>query len=104
MEFQTGNVVRGVVGEPVAIEMQLGWVLSGPLESSPSTDRERAVSVNIIRRDGTVPGRLERDVQVLWDLETLGITESDGEEFVDNITFNGKRYSMKLPWKEGRMF
>ena len=97
--FQTGNVVRGGVGEPVAIEMQLGWVVSGPLESSPSTDREREVSVNIIGRDGTVPGRLERDVQVLWDVETLGITKSDGayEEFVDNITFNGKRYSVKLP-------
>ena len=38
--FQTSNVVRGGVGEPVAIEMQLGWVVSGPLESSPSTDRE----------------------------------------------------------------
>ena len=38
--FQTGNVVRGGVGEPVAIEMQLGWVVSGPLESSPSTDRQ----------------------------------------------------------------
>ena len=101
--FQTGNVVRGGVGEPVAIEMQLGWVVSGPLESSPSTDREQAVSVNIIGRDGTVPGRLERDVQVLWDLEALGITKSDGayEEFVHNITFNGKRYSVKLPWKEG---
>ena len=24
------------------------------------------------------------------------------KEFVDNITFNGKRYSVKLPWKEGR--
>ena len=102
--FQTGNVVLGGVGEPIAIETQLGWVVSGPLESSPSTDRERAVSVNIIGRDGTVSGRLERDVQVLWDLETLGITKSDGvyEEFVDNITFNGKRYSVKLPWKEGR--
>lgn len=63
--FQTGNVVRGGVGEPVAIETQLGWVVSGPLESSPSADRERAVSVNIIGRNGTVPGRLERDIQVL---------------------------------------
>jgi len=30
--FQTGNVVRGGVGEPVAVETQLGWVISGPLE------------------------------------------------------------------------
>ena len=47
--------------------------------------------------------RLEEDIQVLWDLETLGITESDEvyKEFVDNICFNGERYSVKLPWKEG---
>ena len=55
-----------------------GWVVSGLLESSQSKVRERAVSVNIIGRDSTLPGRLERDVQVLWDLETLGITEGDG--------------------------
>lgn len=49
-------------------------------------------------------GGVERDVQVLWDLETLGITESDGvhEDFGENIAFNGNRYSVKLPWKEGR--
>jgi len=40
-------------------------------------------------------GRLEGNLQMLWDLETLGITESNEvhEEFVDNITFNGSRYS-----------
>ena len=44
----------------------------------------------------------EEDVQVLWDLETLAITEIDRvyEEFVDNVTFNGNRYSVKLSWKE----
>lgn len=33
-------------------------------------------------------GKLEEDIKVLWDLETLGIAESDRvyEEFVDNIT------------------
>ena len=49
-------------------------------------------------------GRLEGNLQMLWDLETLGITESNEvhEEFVDNITFNnGSRYSVKLPWKQG---
>ena len=34
--FQTGNVVGGGVGEPVAVETQLGWVISGPLEYSQS--------------------------------------------------------------------
>ena len=102
--FQTGNVVRGGIGEPVAVETQLGWVISGPLEYSQSADRERTVSVNIVGKDSAMSGRVEEDIQVLWDLETLGITESDGvyEEFVDSICFNGNRYSVKLPWKEGR--
>ena len=43
-------------------------------------------------------GKLEEDIKVLWDLETLGIAERDRvyEEFVDNITFNGSRYSIKV--------
>ena len=48
-------------------------------------------------------GKLEEDIKVLWDLETLGIAESDRvyEEFVDNITFNGNWYSIKVQQKEG---
>ena len=39
----------------------------------------------------------------MWDLETLGIREGDEihQEFTENIAFNGQRYSVKLPWKEG---
>ena len=49
-------------------------------------------------------GKLEEDIKVLWDLETLGIAESDRvyAEFVDNIMFNGNRYSVELPQKAGR--
>lgn len=45
----------------------------------------------------------ERDIQFFWDLEILGIIESDGvyEEFVDNIIFNGSRYLVRFLWKEG---
>ena len=60
--------------------------------------------MNFVGKDSTMAEKLEEDIQVLWDLEKLGITESDGvyEEFVDNICFNRDRYSVKLPWKEGR--
>ena len=75
---QTGNFVMGDVSELVAIETQLGWLVSGPLESRQSTEREQAVSVNLVRRDSIIMGKLEEDIQVLWDLETLGIRESDG--------------------------
>ena len=69
--FQSGNFVREGVGEPVAIETGLGWVVSGPLESSQSTMREQAVSVNLVGRDSIIAEKLEEDVQALWDLETV---------------------------------
>ena len=90
----------GEVGEPVAVETHLGWVVSGPLEFRQSGDREQEVHVNFVGRDSAMSGRLEGNHQMLWDLETLGIAESNEvhEEFVDNITFNGSRYSsVKLP-------
>ena len=36
-------------------------------------------------------------------METLGVTACDGvyEEFMESIFFNGARYSVKLPRKEG---
>ena len=40
----------------------------------------------------------------MWYLESLGIGIGNSEvydEFVDSISFNGSRYSVKLPRKEG---
>ena len=48
--FQTGNFVRGGVGEPVAIETQLGWVVSAPLESSQSTERVSGQCISYRKR------------------------------------------------------
>lgn len=99
--FQTGNVVRGEVDEPVAVETELGWVISGPLTYSQPAHTMQEVQVNFV--GSVTPDSLERNVQRLWDLETLGVTECDEvyDEFVDSIAFDGNRYSVKLPWKEG---
>ena len=37
----------------------------------------------------------------MWDLETLGISKENEihEELLDNSSFTGSRYSVKLPWK-----
>lgn len=44
-----------------------------------------------------------------WDLETIGIKESDDcvendtlREFNENITFHNGKYEVSLPWKEGK--
>ncbi|KAK3700757.1 hypothetical protein QZH41_010939, partial [Actinostola sp. cb2023] len=44
---------------------------------------------------------LEREVHRLWDFDSVGIRETIEvhEAFCDNITFNGTRYSVGLPWK-----
>ena len=101
--FQAGNVVRGEAHEPVAVETELGWVISGPLTYSQSADKGQVVQVNFVGSDRVSPDSLDRNVQRLWDLETLGVTACDGvyEEFMESIFFNGARYSVKLPWKEG---
>lgn len=100
--FQAGNVVRGEAHEPVAVETELGWVISGPLTYSQSADKGQVVQVNFVGSDRVSPDSLDRNVQRLWDLETLGVTACDGvyEEFIESISFNGPRYSVKLPWKE----
>ena len=102
--FQTGRVVRGEPDQPVAIETEIGWVLSGPLcNGAVETGGEQESQVNFVGQDMSQENRLDREVRKLWELETLGIRERDEvyEEFQDSITFNGTRYSVKLPWKAG---
>ena len=47
--------------------------------------------------------KLKNSASRLWDLETLGIREENEvhEALKDAISFNGERYEVSLPWKEG---
>ena len=62
------------------------------------------VSVNLVGH-GKVRDASETEdfVHKLWDYETLGIREGDEvhEALKDAISFNGERYQVRLPWKEG---
>lgn len=102
-QFQKGETIRGGIGEPVAVETTLGWVLSGPMKCSFGPDVEQKVKINLIVETSQFHKDLNENVSKLWDLETLGIKEEVGvqEEFLDNISFNGERYVVKLPWKVG---
>ena len=92
--FQTGRTIRGEADEPVAVETELGWVLSGPLKGR-EIDKEQELQVNFVTTESSVSDGLERDIHKLWDLETLGIRECDEihQEFVDNIAFNGQSHT-----------
>ena len=90
----------GGLDEPVAVETELGWVLSGPMKSQSSGPGP--VQINLVNTEDKES--LDVDVNRLWDLEVIGIKEPRRwvyEEYRDSISFDGHRYSVKLPWKEG---
>lgn len=98
--FQKDCTIRGKPDEPVAVETELGWVLSGPMRQQRS-DEVTPTQVNLVT--SVLDPKIESEVQKLWDLETLGIQSLKTgvqEEFRENISFEDGRYSVKLPWKE----
>ena len=101
--FQTGEIVRGRIDEPVALETTLGWVASGLLKYCSSTDGAQEVGVHFIGKCNTQTDQLDENVKRMWDLETMGVVESKEmhDEFVENIEFTRSRYSVKLPWRDG---
>ena len=93
-EFQIGTIIRGELGELVAVETNLGYVLSGPLKGV----QKEPVNLQLcIEEEG-----LNEIVNKLWDLETICIKEENPfyESLIDDISFNGVRYKVKLTWKE----
>ena len=79
-QLMTGRVQKGEAG-PTAIELHLGWILSGP---SISTNA-RSVSANItqthVLRIAEAPDPvvdpLREDLSKFWLLESMGIQPSD---------------------------
>ena len=99
----TCGTIRVKFDDPVAVETKLGWVSSGPLKGQDMCADVHFSQVNFIASFVEGQESLE-DAQRLWNLETLGIREITSqvhESFENNISFNGSRYSVCLPWKEG---
>ena len=98
--FQSGRVVKGKDDEPVAVDTCLGWVISGPLKGSSENEPAK---VNFVSHGVNDVSDINFNVNKLWDLETLRVKESDDvhEALLDKIKFNGTKYSVKLPWKQG---
>ena len=78
----------------------MGWVLSCPSKGKFSEISADVIQVN--RVDAKVD-QVEGDLRRLWHLETIVIKPCDGitENFLDNVSFNGVRYSVRLLWKAG---
>ena len=104
--FQLGEVIRGGQQEPVAVKTLLGWCLSGPVASKSVCFNSDALVSLVI--EPTPAGREEildvnKNLNRLWDLETVGVRIDNDihQKIIDNISFDGQRYSVGLPWKTG---
>ena len=105
-EIVTGELCRGVFG-PVALNTELGWVLSGPVgtvgDSAPT-----CLITHTLRIDGTPHDDLQAlddRLKSFWDLESFGISGSDCsvsvyKKFGESIRFSDGRYEVQLPWKQ----
>ena len=109
-EVVTGEIVRGRSG-PSAMKTCFGWVLSGPV---PGVIAESQVTCSNISHVLTMQTHssqqelvhLEKKLQAFWDLDTLGIKEGEQsvyQKFVEDVSFRGGHYCVRLPWKFPRI-
>ena len=88
---------------PVAIETKMGWVLSGPVAQDARTIALTLTSTHTFKVE-TAPTEqsLDNQLKQFWELESLGIASEElsvYKRFVQQISFNGQRYKVSLPWK-----
>ena len=94
-------------GGPVAVSTKFGYVLSGPVNNVPFEEViTNFVTAHALKADAmevTSQEILDNHMKHFYDLETLESSSKEvsvQEEFLDDIKFNGKRYSVKLPFTE----
>ena len=88
----------------MAVSATVGWVLFGPVKNLP---KERLSitqfsSTHVLRVDSRSNATLYEDSEKLWDLDFIGIREKNTVlgAFENNVSFQGGRYSVLVPWKE----
>ncbi|XP_050397872.1 uncharacterized protein LOC130014246 [Patella vulgata] len=111
--FFCGETRRGEFPGPVAMLTKLGWVLSGPVINNSSSDQctinlshTHVLHVSSVSDDNCDVSSIKSELNKFWELESLGIRNDESSvlsDFNDNITFEGKRYEVKLPFKENHL-
>ena len=93
----TGEIIQGEENEPVAIGSKFGWVLSGPVINMPRTllSNVNLTTTHVLQADYQSVVEMNQDevldikVNQLFDLESIGIQETDSvhESFTQNLKF-----------------
>ena len=105
-QIVTGEVIKGE-SRPTAMNTKLGWVLSGPVESSTvkheSVTNLACTHVLKCAANPLIDGAgLDNEMKKFWELESLGIQPQEAsvyEKFTNTISHKGGRYEVRLPWK-----
>jgi len=99
--FFTGRVIHRGNECPTASESLLGWVLSGPVKvDGVSNGGSHCLESVALRCDVSEIDDLKDELRRFWELENINESESDVvNSFQRDISFNGDRYVVKLPFK-----
>ncbi len=109
--FMLDHVVRGepAVG-PVATLTRFCYVLSGPVQVPANLEHSTNVTIaHVLKTDALLQNNdsdLKNQLHKFWDYETLGLKPDEADNSLENplegkIKFDGKRYEISLPFKEG---
>ena len=106
-----GDTVRGESG-PIAVRSKLGWLLSGP-GGIPAQSNAVLSNLVIAGEHDFYVNEVDNDQLVdtlkhFWETESIGIKEKIADEessensFLKNLSYDGTRYVVGLPWKLDR--
>ena len=102
-DFVTGKIKRCGNGL-VAVHSILGWLLNGAAGIRPDTaTTAMVVKTHVMSIGVDDKTTLKNELEQIWDLEQAGVDEVkpfDANAFMDEIKFDGQRYSVPLPMKK----
>uniref|UniRef100_A0A5S6QJA6 DUF1758 domain-containing protein n=1 Tax=Trichuris muris TaxID=70415 RepID=A0A5S6QJA6_TRIMR len=99
-EFVGPEHRRGRKNEPIAIQSVFGWIVCGKMHNA---NNHAAVLLHV-----AVEEPVDTLLKKFWQLDAIGVAENvdssgSSAELINNfeksVSFNGERYSVKLPWK-----
>ena len=94
---------------PIATNSIFGWMISGNVDVGPDYHPSIRARTNFATVRA-IEEELNLDLKLFWQLESLGIDESDKrftkdeesamQHFKDSLVYDGERYDVALPWRE----